>query len=339
MNLIIPMAGRGSRLRPHTLTVPKPLIPIAGVPIVERLVEQLVALAPEKVEKIAFVVGDFGDEVTASLRSMAARFGAEAIVVEQTEPLGTAHAIWCAKELLVGEVVVAFADTLFTTPTDFELSREGGTLFVKEIEDPRQFGVVVLDGDGAIESYAEKPENPVSNLAMIGIYHIVEGKMLAGAIQRLIDEDVRHGGEYQLPDALRDLTEAGARFSPGVVDRWMDCGNAKATVETNSRVLDILGDRAEVHPSVVLEHAVIIPPCTIGEGTIICHSVVGPNVSLGKGCRVDHSVLGDCLISDDAHLTGVHLTQSMVGNHARISRAAEQLSVGDYTEAQSAEIK
>ena len=332
MNLIIPMAGRGSRLRPHTLTVPKPLIPIAGVPIVERLVSHLVNLAPEKVERIAFVVGDFGDEVAASLRSMAARFGAEAIVVEQTEPLGTAHAIWCAKELLEGEVVVAFADTLFTTPEGFKLSNEGGTLFVKEIEDPRQFGVVVLDAEGCIASYAEKPENPVSNLAMIGIYHIVEGEKLGAAIQRLIDEKVRHGGEYQLPDALRHMTESGVRFSPGVVDRWMDCGNAKVTIETNSQVLSILGNRAEVHTSVVLEDSVVVPPCSIGEGTVIRNSVVGPNVSLGNGCLVLDSRLSDCLVSEHARLDGVNLQHSMVGNHANITRKADQLSAGDYTE-------
>lgn len=330
MNLIIPMAGRGSRLRPHTLTVPKPLIHIAGVPIVERLVEHLVELSPEKVERIAFVVGDFGSEVTAKLEKTAERFGAEALVVEQTEPLGTAHAIWCAKQLLEGEVIIAFADTLFQA--NFKLSPQGGTLFVKEIEDPRQFGVVVLDENGLIKSYAEKPENPVSNLAMIGIYHICEGEKLGLAIQRLIDEDVRQGGEYQLPDALRDMTEQGTPFVPGVVDRWMDCGNVTVTVETNSQVLEILGDRAEIHPSVVLDDAVVIPPCTIGEGTVIRNAVVGPRVSLGTACIVERSTLKDCLIGENTCIVGAHLEQSMVGNHAKVSRAFDRLSVGDYCE-------
>ena len=157
--------------------------------------------------------------------------------------MGTAHAVWCAKELLEGETVVAFADTLFRA--DFQLNAEAdGHLFVKRIEDPRQFGVVVLDGSGAIVEYAEKPETPVSDLAMIGIYHFRDGAALRREIDVLIDNDMRKGGEFQLPDAFRALTEQGARFMPGEVDDWMDCGNRNATVETNGRMLEFLGDQA-----------------------------------------------------------------------------------------------
>ena len=214
MNLIIPMAGRGSRLRPHTLTVPKPLVSVAGKPIVQRLVEDLASMSPRPFDNIAFVIGDFGPAVEKDLLSLAESLGAKGHIRHQEQPLGTAHAVWCAQEFLDGEAVVAFADTLFRA--DFNLDDGAdGHLFVKRIEDPRQFGVVVLDDAGVIQAYAEKPEEPVSDLAMIGIYHFRDAAGLKREIGKLIDGGVQKGGEYQLPDALRELTEQGVRFKIG----------------------------------------------------------------------------------------------------------------------------
>lgn len=331
MNLIIPMAGRGSRLRPHTLTVPKPLVHVAGKPIVQHLVEDLAAMSPRPFDNIAFVIGDFGEAVEADLLALAAKLGAKGHIHHQDQPLGTAHAVWCAKELLEGETVVAFADTLFRA--DFQLDAAAdGHLFVKRIEDPRQFGVVVLDDTGAIVEYAEKPETPVSDLAMIGIYHFRDGAALRREIDVLIDNDMRKGDEFQLPDAFRALTEQGARFMPGEVDDWMDCGNRRVTVETNGRMLEFLGDQANTAPDVTVENSVIIPPCIIQDGAVIRNAVIGPRVTIGPHTRVEGSVLRDCLIGGHAHLEGAHLAGSMVGNHARIVRSAEDISLGDYSE-------
>jgi len=331
MNLIIPMAGRGSRLRPHTLTVPKPLVHVAGKPIVQHLVEDLAAMSPRPFDNIAFVIGDFGDQVEADLLALAEKLGAKGHIHHQDQPLGTAHAVWCAKEWLEGETVVAFADTLFRA--DFQLNADAdGHLFVKRIDDPRQFGVVVLDDTGAIVEYAEKPETPVSDLAMIGIYHFKDGAALRREIDVLIDNDLRKGDEFQLPDAFRALTEQGARFMPGEVDDWMDCGNRRVTVETNSRMLEFLGDQANTAADATVENSVIIPPCIIQEGAVIRNAVIGPRVTIGPKTHVVDSVLSDCLVGSHTHLEGANLTGSMVGNHARIVRKAEDISLGDYSE-------
>ncbi|MDC1486656.1 nucleotidyltransferase family protein, partial [Flavobacteriales bacterium] len=224
MNIIVPMAGRGSRLRPHTLTVPKPLLPVGGKPIVERLVEDIVAMSAEPVEEIAFVIGDFGAETEAQLLAMAERLGAKGHICHQEEPLGTAHAILCGKACLKGPVVVAFADTLFRA--DFTINPDAdGVLFVKQVDDPSAFGVVVTDAQGAIEDYVEKPSEFVSDLAMIGIYAFKDGERLQTELQKLIDHNIIKGGEYQLPDALRNMTQSGLKFEPGRVTEWMDCGN------------------------------------------------------------------------------------------------------------------
>ena len=240
MNIIIPMAGRGSRLRPHTLTTAKPLLPVAGKPIVQRLVEDIAAIVGDDLSRIAYVVGEFGQDVENMLLAVAQGQGATGSIHYQDKPLGTAHAVLCAAEHLEGPVVVAFADTLFKA--DFKISKEDeGILWVKQIEDPSAFGVVKLNANGEIIDFVEKPQSFVSDLAMIGIYYFKDGARLKQELQYLIDNAVIKSGEYQLPDALRRLTEAGVSFKPGTVDEWLDCGNKEVTVQTNQRVLEHAG--------------------------------------------------------------------------------------------------
>ena len=265
MNIVIPMAGRGSRLRPHTLTVPKPLVPVGGKPIVERLAEDIVAMSAEPVEEIAFVIGDFGAEVEAQLLAVAERLGAKGHICYQDEPLGTAHAILCGAACLTGPVVVAFADTLFRADFTIDPTADG-VLFVKQVENPSAFGVVVTDEDGAITDYVEKPSEFVSDLAMIGIYAFRDGERLKRELQRLIDEDVIKGGEYQLPDALRNMTQAGLRFEPGTVTHWMDCGNKVATVDTNHRILELTAKNSKLRPMRSSKTALSCPLAILGRG-------------------------------------------------------------------------
>jgi glucose-1-phosphate thymidylyltransferase len=330
MKIIVPMAGRGSRLRPHTLTVPKPLVPVGGKPIVHRLVEDIAKTSSEKIDEIAFVIGDFGKEVEDELIRVAEKLGAKGKIFYQDKALGTAHAVLCASECLKGPVVVAFADTLFKA--DFTLDDDAdGNIWVKQIDDPSAFGVVKLDDAGYITDFVEKPETFVSDLAMIGIYYFKEAEKLKTELQYLIDNGIIKGGEYQLPDALKRLTEKGLKFKPGKVSEWLDCGNKQVTVHTNQRVLEFDKDKDLVSKDVVLENSVIIPPCYVGEHVVIKNSVVGPHVSLGRGTTVKNSVVKNTIVQKNAMISNTVLQDSMIGNYAKILSHGKEISIGDYT--------
>lgn len=326
------MAGRGSRLRPHTLTIPKPLVPVGGKPIVHRLVEDIAAVCSERIDEIAFVVGRFGDEVEQELIRVAENLGAKGSIHYQDIPLGTAHAVLCAAEHLEGPVVVAFADTLFKA--NFKIDpNDDGILWVKQIDDPSAFGVIKMNDKGEIIDFVEKPKEFVSDLAMIGIYYFKDGLRLRKELQYLIENNVIKGGEYQLPDALRRLTEAGYRFKPGEVIEWLDCGNKEVTVHTNQRVLeyDFEKNRQMVSETADIVDSVIIPPCFIGEGVVIENSVVGPHVSLGKGTRIINSVISNSNIQERSEVTNAVITNSMIGSNAIYKGAARDLSLGDFS--------
>lgn len=332
MKIIIPMAGRGSRLRPHTLTVPKPLVPVGGKPIVHRLVEDIAAVCASPIEEVAFIIGDFGAAVEKELLEVAAKIGAKGSIHYQDQPLGTAHAVLCAKEQLSGPVVVAFADTLFKA--DFKIDpSDDGILWVKQIEDPSAFGVVKMDEEGTITDFVEKPQTFVSDLAMIGVYYFKSGEELRQELEYLVGHNIIKGGEYQLPDALRRLTEKGKKFKPGKVIEWLDCGNKTVTVHTNQRVLEFDRERNVnlIDPSAVVENSVIIPPCYIGPNVELFSSVIGPHVSLGEGTKVHHSVVTNSIIQSQATLNNANLSGAMIGNYAKISQKAQNLSLGDYS--------
>src|SRR6478735_2179446 len=243
MKIIIPMAGMGKRMRPHTLTVPKPLVPIAGKAIVHRLVEDIAKVCGEKIEEVAFIIGDFGKETEQRLIKIAESVGAKGSIYYQREALGTAHAIYCAKESLGGKVVVAFADTLFKADFTLDTSNEG-IIWVQKVEDPRPFGVVKLNDKNEITDFVEKPEHFVSDLAIIGIYYFQDGENLKKELQYLLDNDIKEKGEYQLTNALENMKGKGVKFSPGKISEWLDCGNKDATVYTNSRILEFLKNDA-----------------------------------------------------------------------------------------------
>lgn len=330
MNLIIPMAGKGKRLRPHTLTTPKPLIPIAGKPIVQRLVEDIASVTPEKIDTIGFVVGDFGEEVEAQLLKIAAEIGAKGRIFYQEQAMGTAHAVHCARELLEGKVTVAFSDTLFKAT--FQLNTEDdGIIWVKRVEDPALYGVVNLDIQGVITEFVEKPETPVSDLAIIGIYYFKEGQKLQTELDYLIKNDLKASGEFQLTTALENLKSGGTRFTTGTVDEWLDCGNKIVTVQSNSKYLDFIKENI-IAGSAVLENSVLIPPVVIGEHVKICDSVIGPNVSVGDHTEIYDSRIRHSLIQNNTKLNFVNLTNSMIGNFVKMKATPKDVSLGDYTE-------
>jgi glucose-1-phosphate thymidylyltransferase len=332
MNVIIPMAGRGSRLRPHTLTVPKPLVPVGGKPIVHRLVEDIARVCAEKIDEIAFVVGEFGAEVEQELLAVAEKLGAKGSIHYQLKPLGTAHAVLCAAEKLSGPVVVAFADTLFKA--DFKISSEDeGILWVKQIEDPSAFGVIKMNELGEIIDFVEKPKEFVSDLAMIGIYYFRDGERLHKELQYLIDNDVIKSGEYQLPDALRRLTESGVIFKPGTVSEWLDCGNKEVTVHTNQRVLefDHAAGLSMQDESATFVDSVIIQPCFIGKNVKIHASVIGPHVSIGANSLVENSIIRNTNIQQNTHISNANLADSMLGSNVVFKGRSKDLSLGDFS--------
>lgn len=325
------MAGMGKRMRPHTLTVPKPLIPVAGKPIVQRLVEELAAISPEPIDEVAYVVGRFGDAVEQNLIAIAESLGAKGTIHYQDEALGTAHAVLCARTALKGSVIVAFADTLFKAKLELDQSKDG-VLWVQQLPNPEQFGVVKLDGDGHIVDFIEKPKTFVSDLAMIGIYYFKSGETLEKELQFLIDNQIIKSGEYQLPDALKNMTEKGMVFVPGKVDDWMDCGNKNATVETNSRILDYHKNDADMRASdTVVENGMIIEPCFIGKGVKIKNAIVGPHVSIGAGCNIENSIVKTSIIQENTRISNAHIENSMLGKHVDFNGKAEELSLGDYS--------
>jgi glucose-1-phosphate thymidylyltransferase len=260
----------------------------------------------------------------------------------QAEALGTAHAILCAREHLLGPVVVAFADTLFKADFVLDSSQEG-IIWVKKVDDPRAFGVVELNESGIIKAFHEKPENFVSDLAIIGIYYFKDGAYLRHELEYLVEQGIMDKGEYQLTSALENMKSKGTAFFPGTVSEWLDCGNKDATVHTNSRYLEYLQERQNetlIDPSAVLEQCTVIPPCYIGADCRLSHVVLGPHVSVGRGSRIEHAVVENSIIREHAYIHGVHLRSSMTGAYTKVigpsipktPATALELSLSDYSE-------
>ncbi len=333
MKIIVPMAGRGSRLRPHTLTVPKPLIPIAGKPIVHRLVEDIAKVLNDSIDEIAFIIHEsFGKQVEKDLIAIAEKLGAKGTICYQNEALGTAHAILCAKESMQGPIVVAYADTLFRA--DFNLDKNADSvIWVKQVDDPSAFGVVQLNDKNEIVDFVEKPKEFVSDLAIIGIYYFKSGETLRAELEYLLDNNIIKGGEYQLTDALENMKVKGLRFVPGKVDEWMDCGNKNVTVDTNNRMLTFLHQDQEnlVSEKVTIENSTIIPPCYIGNNVVLKNATIGPNVSLGDNSIVENATLTNSLVQTNSTIKNAVLDNAMIGNHALYDGKHTQISIGDYS--------
>ncbi len=332
MNIIIPMAGMGKRMRPHTLTTAKPLLPIAGKPVVQRLVEDIVATCGEKIEEIAFIIGPgFGKDVEAHLCQVAETLGAKGKICYQEQPLGTAHAILCAGDTLNGNVFIAFADTLFKATFSIDKSREA-IIWTHRVEDPRAYGVVKLNANQEIEAFVEKPREFVSDLAIIGVYYFKDGNGLKKELQRLIDENILLKGEYQITDAMEHMLETGVKFYTGQVEEWLDCGNKDAFVFSNQRVLEFKKDTEQLtDKSAVIEQSVIIPPCYIGAGVVVKNSVIGPYVSLEKGVVVEDSRIKNSIIQAECIVKNAQLSDSMLGKNVTYIEKPGEVSLGDYS--------
>ncbi|MEM9675727.1 MAG: sugar phosphate nucleotidyltransferase [Bacteroidota bacterium] len=330
MRIIVPMAGMGKRMHPHTLTIPKPLIPIAGKPIVHRLVEDIAKVVQQPIEEVGFVIGrSFGEEVEESLRHVAESIGATGKIYYQDEALGTAHALYCAKELLDGNVIVAYADTLFRA--DFTLDAEqDGIVWVQKVADPSAFGVVQVNKENTIIDFVEKPSSFVSDLAIIGIYYFRDGAFLRNELQYLIDNNIMNSGEFQITNALENMKNKGVCFVPGQVDEWLDCGNKDATVHTNQRYLQYIECDLNMPKSVSTTESIIIPPVYLGENVKLVNSVIGPHVSIGDNTEVSNSRIQNSIVQTNTVVANANLENSMLGNFVTLKLSSSDLSIGDY---------
>lgn len=336
MKIIVPMAGRGSRLRPHSLTVPKPLIPVAGQPIVHRLVKDIAKVLKQPIDEIAFVLGDpawFGDDVVSSLKDLAKGLGAKASIYRQDKPLGTGHAIMCAKPSLSGPAVIAYADTLIRA--EFDLDPEADSvIWTKQVDNPEAYGVVKLNDNSEIIELVEKPETFVSDQAVIGIYYFKDVAVLKGKLQEILDENVMNGGEYQINDGIKRMMAEGKVFKTGTVDEWMDCGNKNITIETNQRMLGFLkadGEEQLVASTAILENSNILEPCFVGEHVVLKNTTIGPFVSVGNGTVIENSTVKNSLIQTNTEIKNATLDNAMIGNNVKYNGEFTSISIGDYS--------
>lgn len=328
MKLIIPMAGRGTRLRPHTHTTPKPLLPIAGRSMIERIVATFAKTLHQPIEEIAFVLGDFGTAVEEELRGLSRKFGAACSIYHQDKALGTAHAVYCAADSMQGEVIVAFADTLFESKAKVDVGGADAAIWLKEVENPSSFGVARMEGD-RIAGFVEKPKEPVSNLAIIGVYYFRKGEDLRAELAHIIDNDIKSPrGEYELTDAIEALLEKGNVFKPATVDTWLDCGTIQSWIDTTTHVLRHSATPPE---TITHENCTFTAPVFVGENVVLKNCHIGPDVAIEAGAKVEDSTLHSSILNAGSHVADSRLENSSVGAHAAIRGYKGRLHVGDHS--------
>jgi len=319
MKAVIPAAGIGTRLRPHTLNKPKALLPVAGKPILAHIMDDLTEAG---IEGFVLIVGYHGDEVRRWFARE--RPGLDITFVEQTERLGLGHAIWTARDVLGDEAFFCIlGDTILKADYATLLASPVSMIAVREVEDPRRFGVVEMDGE-SVKRFVEKPDVPPSNLAIVGAYLFRDGPALWRSLDRIIAEDLRTRGEYQLTDALQMMVEDGVPFNTVSVTDWYDCGKKETWLQTN-RIL--LGRNGEHEDSEGLVH-----PCSVAPDSVITRSIIGPDVSVGPGTVIQDCELRDCVIGAGSRLVGCRLDRSLVGDQCVLFGVTGEINVGDFSE-------
>ncbi|MBC7425956.1 MAG: NTP transferase domain-containing protein [Bacteroidia bacterium] len=327
MKAIIPVAGIGTRLRPHTHTQPKSLIPVAGKPILAHIVDQLVS---EGFTDFVFIIGYLGDKIEDYIVSNYP--GINATFVIQTVGKGTGHAIWLAKDAIGKdeEIFIVLGDTICEINLKKVLSDQHSSLGVKKVDDPRQFGVAETDKDGFITKLVEKPNIPKSNLALVGLYKIKESAQLMNCLQHNIENNVRTQGEFHLTDGLMCMILQGVKFSTFDVESWFDCGKKEILLQTNQLLLK-RGNFTSYEAENV-ENSIIVPPVYFGKGSKIRNSIIGPNVSIGEDTIIESSIIKESIIGPYAHLEHAVLQNSLIGNDASLYGTIYSLNLGDSAE-------
>jgi len=320
MQVILPVAGLGTRLRPQTWSRPKPLVSVAGRTLIDHVLDRLAVL---NLERVAFVTGYLGEQIEAHVRK---HYDFDCVFVTQKEQLGQSHAILQARDVISGPVVVLFPDMIFEADlTEAERSDADGILWVREVEDPSRFGVVVKDGERVVK-LVEKPEEPISNLAVMGIYYFRDSERLMEVIQRQISDDRVTKGEYFLADAIQMMIDEGATFTTSEASVWQDAGTNEALLETNRYLLD------RANASASADESVIVPPALIDPTARVRRSIIGPYVSIGPNAEVVGSIVSDSIIDTGAHVMSVSIEHSIIGRDALIRGSHERVNLGDNSE-------
>jgi glucose-1-phosphate thymidylyltransferase len=325
MKAIILLAGLGTRLRPHTYSKPKPLVQVAGKPVLGHVMDSLDGL---QIDETIFIVGYLGEQIEKYIADHYPQVRAR--YVEQNEMKGQAHAIRLAKDYIDQEVLIIFGDTIWET--DFSRLKQvkgDGLIYTKEVADPRRFGVALLK-DGFVTKFVEKPETRVSNLAVVGVYYFRDWRRLLQSLDTVVDRNIQTKGEYFLADAMQLMIEDGARLEAETIPVWEDCGTVPAILQTNRYLLTKHGSHARD-----IQGSVILPPVYISDSARIANSIIGPNVSISDEAVVENSILRDCIISENARIESASLESSLVGKDARVRGTFERLNVGDSSEIDS----
>lgn len=329
MKVVIPVAGAGTRLRPHTYTQPKPLMPVAGKPIIRFIVDKLVEVG---ITDFVFVIGYLGDKIRDYVEQTYPDLQTEFVYQEHRE--GSAHAIWTAREAIEDEeeIFIAFGDTIFDVDLKQMLDCEYSCIGVKKVSDPREFGVAEIDDKGFASRMVEKPRIPKSNMAIVGLYKVKEVSALLKVIGAMIQNDERTVGEFQLTDALQKLLEQGTRIQTLPVNNWFDCGRKEVLLETNAMLLSRRGYATDDFNLPAFDNTIFIHPVAVGANCQISNSIIGPNVTVGDHVSISHSIVQDSIIGNFAALQDVVLKHSVIGSDASIRGMNLSLNIGDNTE-------
>ncbi len=329
MKAIIPVAGAGTRLRPLTYTQPKPLIPVAGKPIISFIIDQLVEVG---IRDFVFVIGYLGEKIKNYVESRYPELNKE--FVQQEERLGSAHAIWMARDKIrdAEEVIIFFGDVIIDLDFKKVLEAPTSILGVKKVEDPREYGVVEYGKGEQVSRVVEKPRIPKSNMAMVGFYKIREVPQFIEALEFNISHNIRSYGEFPLTDALMRMIEKGVKMKTINVDNWFNCGKKEVLLETNAILLDREGYASSDNDLPAFDNSIIIHPVSIGANCSISNSIIGPHVTIGNNVRISFAIVRDSIIGNFASIREILLQKSVVGNDAAITGLRQSLNIGDNTE-------
>lgn len=317
---VVPVAGTGTRLRPHTYTYPKVLLTVGDKPIIGHILDELSAAG---IRKVCLVTGYLGGKIK---DYVAANYGRlDVAYVEQPEPKGLGHAIWLTRRCVTGPVLVMLGDTILDADLSKFMASKEDCLAVREVEDPRRFGVVEIKG-GYISSMVEKPEDPKTNLAIVGIYSFRNSSLLYNSLGRLVDSGKTTRGEIQFTDAMALMLKDGHRIKPVPIEGWYDCGKPETLLETNRHILD----RKKFSPKA--KNSLLIPPVYISPTARVSGSIIGPYASIGDGAVIESSIISDSIVNEKAFIVNMNLSGSLVGPSATVIGRKDRLNVGENSE-------